>query len=378
MSVQKVTGGYEVRWYEGGRGSRRRSRAFRRRRDAELFDAEITRRKALGELSFLDAANTTMAELVDDWWKLYAKPNLALNTLNGYAHVLDRHVIPRLGSLKVRDVTPEVLARFRADLEQAGVGRHAVRVSLVVLQAVFRRAEEWGRVQRNPVRAVPKPSGRRERTIVCLAPAQVESLRSALLDQERHYAALIVSLAAYAGLRIPQEVLALEWSHVRERTLLVDQRNIDGQITPGQKVRHFRARAVDLVGPLRQDLAEYRLRMGRPSGLLFPRRDGAPWRRHDFSNWRRRVWHPAREAAGIEVMPPYDLRHAFASLQIRAGLSIPELAEQLGHSPHMTLSTYAHVMRELKGLPARSAEDQIEAARGGRGRLVDGEAATEA
>ena len=43
----------------------------------------------------------------------------------------------------------------------------------------------------------------------------------------------------------------------------------------------------------------------------------------------------------------------------------------------MTLSAYAHVMRELKGLPPRSREEQIEAARAGRGRLVDDRAATE-
>jgi integrase len=59
----------------------------------------------------------------------------------------------------------------------------------------------------------------------------------------------------------------------------------------------------------------------------------------------------------------YDMRHAFASLQIRAGLSIPELAEQMGHSPQMTLGTYAHVIRELKGEPRVSAEKQIELAR---------------
>jgi len=61
-------------------------------------------------------------------------------------------------------------------------------------------------------------------------------------------------------------------------------------------------------------------------------------------------------------------------LQIRAGLSIPELAEQMGHSPAMTLATYAHVIRELKGLPALSAAEQIDEARGARGRLVDVEA----
>ena len=65
------------------------------------------------------------------------------------------------------------------------------------------------------------------------------------------------------------------------------------------------------------------------------------------------------------------MRHAFASLQIRAGLSIPELAEQMGHSPQRTLATYAHVIRELKGLPGLSAEDHIERAREARGRRVD-------
>jgi integrase len=55
-------------------------------------------------------------------------------------------------------------------------------------------------------------------------------------------------------------------------------------------------------------------------------------------------------------VPPYD---AFASLQIRAGLSIPELGEQMGHSPAMTLNTYAHVIRELKGEPTVSAEAQV-------------------
>ena len=65
-------------------------------------------------------------------------------------------------------------------------------------------------------------------------------------------------------------------------------------------------------------------------GLLFPRADGKPWRSHDWKNWTRRVWHVAREGAGIEPLPPYDLRHACASLQVRAGLSIPALAEQMG------------------------------------------------
>jgi integrase len=182
----------------------------------------------------------------------------------------------------------------------------------------------------------------------------------------------MVSLVAYQGLRAPEELLALEVRHVRRNTLLVEQRNIDGKVIAGQKVRGFHPRAIDLLDPVRRDVREYMLAHGLREGLLFPRRDGAPWRLHDYQNWRRRTWHPARAKAGIESLPPYDLRHAFASLQIRAGMSIPELAEQMGHSPQMTVGTYTHVIRELKGQPIMAAEDQIEQARReDGGRLVD-------
>ncbi len=196
------------------------------------------------------------------------------------------------------------------------------------------------------------------------SPRQVERIRGEL-DLG---AATLVSVVAYAGLRCPEELLALEWRHVRERTLLVEQRNLDGKIATGQKVKGTGPRAVDLVGALRQDLRTWRLACGRPgeSRLVFARKDGLPWRRHDWNNWRRRVWRPALERAEVAHAPPYDLRHAFASLQIRAGASIPELAEQLGHSPAMTLSTYSHVIRELKGEVRLDVDEQILRARESR------------
>ena len=165
--------------------------------------------------------------------------------------------------------------------------------------------------------------------------------------------------------------MALEVRHVGRNTVLVEQRLIKGAIVGGQKVRGFHPRPVKLEDPVRRDVAEYLVATGLRSGLLFPRTDNAPWKVHDYKNWTRRVWHAAREAAGVDPMPPYDLRHAYASLQIRAGVSIPELAERLGHSPQMTVSTYTHVIRELEGEPRVSAEAQIEQARDACGRDVD-------
>jgi integrase len=63
------------------------------------------------------------------------------------------------------------------------------------------------------------------------------------------------------------------------------------------------------------------------------------------------VLYPAAKRAGLpEDLVPYDLRHTFASLLIWEGkLSIVEIAAQMGHSPRMLLSTYAHVIAELSG-----------------------------
>jgi integrase len=96
--------------------------------------------------------------------------------------------------------------------------------------------------------------------------------------------------------------------------------------------------------------------------LVFPNLRGAPWSETDWGNWTVRVWKPLRGKLGV-TEPPYGLRHSYASLRIREGASITELAEELGHSPQMTLTTYAHVIDELRGAPRLPAEEEIARAR---------------
>ena len=62
-------------------------------------------------------------------------------------------------------------------------------------------------------------------------------------------------------------------------------------------------------------------------------------------------------------MRPYDLRHSFVSLLLAEGANVVEIARQAGHSPTMTLSTYAHLFDEASGGERLSAEDEIRRAR---------------
>jgi hypothetical protein len=53
---------WRVRWRQAGRN---RSKVLGRKRDAEAFDAEITRRKRTGELAQLDAGKESLSARPD-------------------------------------------------------------------------------------------------------------------------------------------------------------------------------------------------------------------------------------------------------------------------------------------------------------------------
>src|SRR5580765_312321 len=78
------------------------------------------------------------------------------------------------------------------------------------------------------------------------------------------------------------------------------------------------ARTVELVDPLRDDLAEYRPARTELGALVLPNRDGGYI---DLHAWRRRVWTPACTAAGVKATP-YSGRHSYTSLLIHEGGSL--------------------------------------------------------
>lgn len=387
---------FRVRWIDP-LTALRCGEEFDSQQDAIDFRAALRLARRSGILADVNAGRETLAEWTDYWWDTYASRNLARNTLLGYAGVWNKHALPRLGALQLRAITPGVVARFRSDLEHAGVGAPTIRKTLAVLQAILRRAVEEDKLTTNPVAQVRKPQTVRARVVRPLAPAAVEAMR----DHAELPAATLISVLAYAGLR-PEEALALHWRHVGKQTVLVEQKNIDGEIVVGQKVLGKAARTVRLVAALRTDLAAYRLSLGGADddALVLPRADGGPWRLTDYRNWRRRVFRHIAADAGLATPPrpqpkqvpgkprpkrvvpwdrdhpydgpvPYDLRHSFASLLIHAGeLSVVEIAAQLGHSTETLLRTYAHVFADLADQPKLPVDVQIAEARGTQARRL--------
>jgi integrase len=352
---------WRVRWRDGGV---LRSRDFDRKRDADAFDIEVRRRARLGELEMLDAGRQRLDELAREWWTVYAEPNLAPKTQVMYASLWDRYVLPRLGGLELRRLTPAVIEGFQAELRREGVGEPTILKTLTLLQGILQRAVVWGRLRANPVAAVRKPTQRRRRAVRAVPPAVIEQIRRALLADDRARDATLVSVLAYAGLR-PGEALALMWQDVGQRTILVERAAALGEI---KETKTRQTRSVRLLAPLARDLREWRLKSGRPDdeALVFPRFDGAPWNEEDWRNWRQRIFAPAASAAGLDSFRPYDLRHSFVSLLFAEGRTVIEVARQAGHSPTMALATYGHVIEELEDAEQRPAEEVIREARARR------------
>jgi hypothetical protein len=170
--------------------------------------------------------------------------------------------------------------------------------------------------------------------------------------------------------------------------LFVVRKNVDGDLLPylksGRKRRNRRHRRVDLFEPLGADFRDYRLSSGRRAGLVIARRDGRPWRKHDWDNWRERVWQPRAVEVGLgpyrerqgkpklyEGANPYDLRASFVSLLVWEGRTMLEVAAQAGHGVDVCELYYARIFEGYDPLGRTSAERAIQAARGSEGRPMD-------
>ena len=345
---------WRVRWRQGGQ---HRSRTFDRKADGLNFIAELRRRDQLGTLAALDSGRLTLAEYVSGTWAKAYAPSLAEATRRRYANMYDKHILPELGPLALREITPDVIARWQADRLSAGGGPVAVRGALKLLGSILQRAVEAQHIETNPVRAVRGAPLPRKAEVRPLAPSEIERMRAAASPRD----ATLISVLAYAGLR-PGEALALRWGDVRAKTLLVERAIALGIEKDTKTGAH---RTVRLLAPLEADLRDWRMRTGRPpqQALIFPARKGGPWSESTYRSWRRNTFRRTLRAAGIERARPYDLRHSFASLLLHEGASVIKVARQLGHDARLTLQTYGHVIDELDGKEHIDAETAIAEAR---------------
>jgi len=300
-------------------------------------------------------AQATVADLLDDWYAALS-PNWSPTTTRQTKSVIDRHLAPRLGHLKVATLRTEDIDTLYGELRQGG-GKYGQPLSPgtvhrihVVLHRALAQALRWEWIWVNPASTASPPSCE-PAPIYPPSPEEVVRLLShvAGVDPDFH---TFLALAVSTGARRSQ-LGALRWGDIDlERGQIGFLRALlDAQggpvLRPTKTGRTYR---VNLDADSLEILAAHHARaMQRAfsSGVAMDRlsfvfsEDGqTPWP----PNWVTKQFIAYRRVAKVDCRL-HDLRHFMATTLLTAGVPITTVSARLSHArTSTTLNVYAHAV----------------------------------
>ncbi len=319
-----------------------------------LVSAEQARRKAAAVIASIKAgqdtgrngslpataAGPTLAKVAERYMREHVAVRCKPATANGYRYVLDKVLLPALGSVPLGGISRDQVATLHYRLHKTPAMANRV---VETLSRLFYMAEAWGVAPEggNPCRFVKKYPDRSSERF--LSDHEFRRLGRVLSELEAEGKVPASAVAAFRLLMLTgcrrNEILTLRWEDV----------DLDaGEL----RLRDAKtgARSVALSPAARKVLATLPRLPDNPWVIAGPR----PGRRLSGLNGR---WLVVRTRAGLEDVRIHDLRHSFASRALALGESLTMIGKLLGHRKVQTTARYAHLAREsVKMSAARVAE----------------------
>jgi integrase len=270
------------------------------------------------------------------------------------------HVLPGLGHLTLRALTPSAIRGWHHDLvDTHGVSANTAAKCYRLLRTILNTAVAEELLARNPCRiaraGIERAAERPTATV-----AQVWEVADGMPPHLR----TMVLLAGFCGLRLG-ELLGLERRHVNllRGLLTVEQqehqlRNGELVIGPPKSAAGRRTIALPpfLVPEIEAHLAAFTA--PRPDGRVFPGEKGGPLRRHVV----QKHWERARGAVDLpEGFRFHDLRHTANALTAATGASTRDLMFRMGHASAQAALRYQHATRQRDTEIAKSLGELVEA-----------------
>lgn len=315
-------------------------------------DALLARQRERSLPPSAAAERLTLGDYLTGWLER-KRPAVVLSSWLQYDRAV-KHVVPRIGGLRLVDVAPEDVGALYAALSRQLAPQTVLHVHRTLSQAMKRAVLER-RLPRNPCEGV-SPGRVPRGDVRALTGEEVRRLLDVATGDWR----LLWLLGLTTGMRLG-ELLGLAWSDVdldagtvTVRQVLVDDDDGMPVVRPEPKTKSSR-RTIPLppetVEALRSHSPRQKAERVRASiwverdNLVFRSRRGTPLR---ANNTIRALKHDAL-AAGVVLRRSegaHLLRHTFASTLLAAGRPVTEVAMLMGHaSPATLLDVYAHWIR---------------------------------
>jgi integrase len=290
---------------------------------------------------------TFMAEFVE--------PRLKPTTAVSYRSLINIYLKPALGKLRIKEVDFRHIAKLHHSLRDKP---YQANRAIAVAGSFFSWAAEMGytgRDKANPVAGINKYKEHKRQEFMTPEmlsligdtidrmektwhERQVSKERRSgeLVDSITPQSAAAIRLLMFTGARLG-EILGLEWDKIdleKGIARLSDSKT-------GFKVLQLPAPAVEVLRQLPQ-MDKYVFPSYSASGHM-----------GDL----RAAWVSVLRQAGLKIWRLHDLRHAFASVMVNSGASLPVVGKILGHNNPSTTARYAH----LEANPARQAAEEAAA-----------------
>jgi len=323
------------------------------KRQKVVQDWLINQRKKANDGLYVTDEQIKLGAFLDRYLVDVAAHNLRPRTYERYVGVINNHIKPDLGNIRLSALRPDHVQSLYSKKLTSGLSLNSVRYIHAVLHKALFQALKWGLVSRNVSDLVDKPKTERK-TFKTWSVVEVNQFLDAVVDH-RWYP--IYVLAIHTGLRqgellgIHREDIDLEHGVINVRHQIS---SIRGQGLTITEPKTDKARRPVILPSTALDALKQHLKViGNGGGLIFTTSTGNPISPRNILRHFKQVI----DQTSLPDIRFHDLRHTHATLLLAAGVHPKVVQERLGHSQiSLTLDTYSHVIPSLQSEAAEQFE----------------------
>lgn len=210
---------------------------FRTKADAEREGAKAMAEYNASGCSY-SPSNISYADFIELWYTEYVMANLKPNTQYAYRYVIDNHLKPYFGQMKVSAITPLIVQRYVNLKFKDGLKRNSIKQIMGVLTKSFKYAcVPLQIIQHSPATNLVYPKTTSEKgkcKKYILSMDDYNAIIDRFPEDDPYHYAIMISM--YTGLRIG-EVYGLTWNDVdfKNGTISVSKQMVKMRLPADQK-----------------------------------------------------------------------------------------------------------------------------------------------